>query len=628
MSNFPIKVGDSSGIDTYASTLIGGEEQLLITRDGKQYLSKGDGTKLDISDIEFVDTLPQNNIKLHKIYILSTNGTYTMNYYDGSAWVLLGGGSGLTQAQIDEIAKISSKQNSTDTNLATPVQTVVGGINYINGELTTVKGDLGNKIDAINAVTNSQFTSHTGNINNPHQTKIINLSDVLLTSLLNGQTIIYDSASGKFINGNAQSDGKLKMDSSSVADYLNNLIDGLTIQNVSGKLVTKSMEGLTVDVATINYLNGLNQNIMTLIGNLTNPMTMLGVFDTHALLIANTSAVNGSTAIVKVDETNSNKQMMYLYIGTGTYNSTNWTAVSQSNVDIRNFTTNPINLTNEVTGVLPVTNIDTSTLAKTSDLSSYLDKASYVGTGTTPVNVANTLQGMVSTVSQVDNSVSISHNHTNKVYLDKFGEDVTGFPTYNGNIIGGGGAGGLVTTGDGTTYLSDNAKYTKPDTSALLDKATYKGSADGIVKMADSISGELSAKNDTVYRKNNNGVVGWFTSPISAPINSTIVQLEFNNLITDVPQTQDFNPPLSNIKTSIQCYELITGIENTDVVSDFTNTLTTNKKESVITTINGLKIKDNHVYDLNYIISSFAGYLMKESQEININEFEILANIK
>ena len=72
MSNFPIKVGDSSGIDTYASTLISGEEQLLITRDGKQYLTKGDGTKIPISDVIVVTSLPSSPF-LDKIYILSSN---------------------------------------------------------------------------------------------------------------------------------------------------------------------------------------------------------------------------------------------------------------------------------------------------------------------------------------------------------------------------------------------------------------------------------------------------------------------------------------------------------------------------------------------------------------------------
>lgn len=81
MSNFPIKVGNTSGIDTYIATLTNGEEQLLITRDGKQYLSKGDGTKIQVSDVIVVDTLPSTNIQPFKIYILPD---FSMNYYDSS----------------------------------------------------------------------------------------------------------------------------------------------------------------------------------------------------------------------------------------------------------------------------------------------------------------------------------------------------------------------------------------------------------------------------------------------------------------------------------------------------------------------------------------------------------------
>ena len=87
MGNFPVKVGNKNGIDTYVATLTNGEEQLLITRDGKQYLSKGDGTKIEVSDVIVVDTLPENNIQSNKIYILSSN--FSLNYYDGS-WHVLG----------------------------------------------------------------------------------------------------------------------------------------------------------------------------------------------------------------------------------------------------------------------------------------------------------------------------------------------------------------------------------------------------------------------------------------------------------------------------------------------------------------------------------------------------------
>lgn len=48
---FPVKVGDAADVLDYAAALIGGEEQLLITREGKLYLTKGDGTYIECSKV-------------------------------------------------------------------------------------------------------------------------------------------------------------------------------------------------------------------------------------------------------------------------------------------------------------------------------------------------------------------------------------------------------------------------------------------------------------------------------------------------------------------------------------------------------------------------------------------------
>ena len=44
----PIKIGDKTNLQTYAATLVSGEEQLLITREGTLHISVGDGTLRDI----------------------------------------------------------------------------------------------------------------------------------------------------------------------------------------------------------------------------------------------------------------------------------------------------------------------------------------------------------------------------------------------------------------------------------------------------------------------------------------------------------------------------------------------------------------------------------------------------
>lgn len=136
------------------------------------------------------------------------------------------------------------------------------------------------------------------------------------------------------------------------------IADNTTIKLIDNKLVAVSLDGLNVSVATINFLQGLNSNIMELFNNLSNPMHMFGIFNTYALLIADTTATDGCTAIVRQDENNDNKQMTYLYVGTGEYNASNWNAVSENNISVRDFTINPIDLTTEVTGKLPQANLD------------------------------------------------------------------------------------------------------------------------------------------------------------------------------------------------------------------------------------------------------------------------------
>lgn len=138
MSNFPIKVGDSSGIDTYASTLIGGEEQLLITRDGKQYLTKGDGTKIEISDFEVVPSLPVS--PANKIYILKEGVNYSLHYYD-TQWRILSSSIGIDDTNLsttstyssDKIISLINNQGDYNTSYS------YNGAGKINGY--TITGD-------------------------------------------------------------------------------------------------------------------------------------------------------------------------------------------------------------------------------------------------------------------------------------------------------------------------------------------------------------------------------------------------------------------------------------------------------------------------------------------------------
>lgn len=246
-----------------------------------------------------------------------------------------------------------------------------------------------------------------------------------------------DSVLGKWreytVGGGSATDEKVKIDSTATdAKYLNELIDNATIEidSTNNYLVVKKIDGQTVSVAELNFLTGVKSNIQTQIDALGKSMTMYGVFNTKSDLLNSISPapVDGNTAIVIADETNNNKQMTYIYIDS----TSSWTQVAESSITIRDFTTNPIDLSTEVTGILPNGKIDTA-IARLTDV---LDKITYKGTGDGIVKQADKLTGLTVTIDVLNQAVSDSHAHNNKAVLDK-----------------------IVSNGIGNAFLADNGKY-------------------------------------------------------------------------------------------------------------------------------------------------------------------------
>ena len=228
-------------------------------------------------------------------------------------------------------------------------------------------------------------------------------------------------------------DETVKLTSTSTdAKYLNELIDNSTIEvDVNNDcLVVKKIDGQTATVAEINFLTGVTANVQEQINNLGKSMTMYGVFGTKADLLASVSPapVDGNTAIVITDEDNNNKQMTYIYIASNSA----WTQVAESSVTVRDFTTNPIDLDTETTGILSKDKIDTA-IARLADV---LDKATYVGSADGIVKQADMLTGLTYTITALNDAIKDSHTHTNKTALDK-----------------------IVSNGLGSNFLADNGKY-------------------------------------------------------------------------------------------------------------------------------------------------------------------------
>ena len=228
-------------------------------------------------------------------------------------------------------------------------------------------------------------------------------------------------------------DETVKLTSTSTdAKYLNELIDNSTIEvDVNNDcLVVKKIDGQTATVAEINFLTGVTANVQEQINNLGKSMTMYGVFGTKADLLASVSPapVDGNTAIVITDEDNNNKQMTYIYIASNSA----WTQVAESSVTVRDFTTNPIDLDTETTGILSKDKIDTA-IARLADV---LDKATYIGSADGIVKQADMLTGLTYTITALNDAIKDSHTHTNKTALDK-----------------------IVSNGLGSNFLADNGKY-------------------------------------------------------------------------------------------------------------------------------------------------------------------------
>lgn len=362
-------------------------------------------------------------------------------------------------------------------------------------EIPNIKIDLDTKADANNVPTNTQFNNHVNNTNNPHSTGIDNLTDTTIINPTDKQLIGYDISTSKWINQDAV-DEKVKINSLSTSKYLGEWLDGVSIQNIGGKLVCKSLDGMDITLLELNRLSGLDKNIMDYLTVISNPMRVRGVVDTYADLNIITSPVDGNVAIVRVDVNNLNKQMTYIY-----YNNS-WTSMGECDIHVRDFLADKLDLTLEVKNKLPQVNIDMTDIVKAVDLANYETisdlQANYatitqVGLKANSTDVYNTTQSdsllnnkvdkvtnkslisdseiaRLSSVTNYDhtnvdthmanndihvtstdktnlaNAVTSSHTHSNKAVIDKFTE-VGGQPYYNGSAIGSG-------TG-GSTYFAE-----------------------------------------------------------------------------------------------------------------------------------------------------------------------------
>ena len=258
----------------------------------------------------------------------------------------------------------TTKQDKTDNALDTTDKTVTGAINEINGnQLDTVgfssdyKSIIRNRKNGLNPYTIPMSAII-------HNAKLTELNDVDSTNIGDGKTLVYDGATKKhkYVDSTG-TDELVKMDSTTDAKHLSELIDKSTIVNDNGVLKVKKLDGQEVTIAEINHLKGLTMNVMDLVNAFANGGVKVyeRTIPTYADLLAldRSGFIDGIKYFVYVqsDETHDGAKTTYIC----DKSSTSYFCVSG---DHRDFTTNPIDLVNEVTGKLGTSNIDVDALWK------------------------------------------------------------------------------------------------------------------------------------------------------------------------------------------------------------------------------------------------------------------------
>lgn len=314
----------------------------------------GSGSPLDNRTLK--DTIAERDAlvsegKVHenlKVYCKDTQKEYR---WTGTDWETVVSGGDLT-----------NYQKKTDNTLDTTDKTITGSINEVNGNLLDTVGfsaDYKNIILNRKSGLNPYTIPISAIINN---TSLAELKDIDSTDIGNGKILVYDAATNKhkYVDSST-TDELVKMDNTTGANYLINLIDKSTIVNDNGVLKVKKLYGQEVTITEINYLKGLTMNVMDLVSAFANGGVKVWEtpVNTYADLatLDRSAFINGISYIVYVliDETHSNAKTTYLCTKTSTTFFGN--ADSQ-----RNFTTNPIDLANEVTGKLDNSHIDVDSL--------------------------------------------------------------------------------------------------------------------------------------------------------------------------------------------------------------------------------------------------------------------------
>jgi hypothetical protein len=254
---------------------------------------------------------------------------------------------------------------------------------------------------------------------------------------------------GKFkdTTGNLEYSGKV------LGDMLKSVYDA-NDDGVVDKATT--LDGLTSTIVELNHLNGVNGNVQAQINALTSVGNFTGSVNTYADIVLNFPNPNQKDMVIVIsDETHGNTSTIYLY------NGASWEYSGSFTATIRDFSTNPIDINTESTGVLQESRVDVL-IARKTDIPS-LPNANLLATYTNDnESITNAITNqhihdnklLLDSYTQTDNdiadTISKSHIHDNKSIIDNFSENAFGKPLYKGELIGSNGGASSIKVGNAT----------------------------------------------------------------------------------------------------------------------------------------------------------------------------------
>lgn len=256
----------------------------------------------------------------------------------------------------EEKDKLASLENYNDTQIKTQIQAVANGLMDSVGYSADYKSiDIIAKNGVKKSVNVAPIISHAS---------ITELSDVDTTNKATGKALVYNATTSKHEYADVSgTDEKVKMDASTDAKYLGELLDNITIANENGELKVKKLDGQEVTITEINYLKGLTMNVMDLVNMFSNGGVKIinTPVATYAELLTldKSSFIEGISYLVYVlaDENHDNAKTTYLVDKDSETPTYFGFADSQ-----RDFTTNPIDLATEITGKLGIANMDSDAI--------------------------------------------------------------------------------------------------------------------------------------------------------------------------------------------------------------------------------------------------------------------------